>query len=212
MKYPTAPLNNYIVRLTRKYYDTVAFDSGITLHIDPAWHPEEFAMLEAQVVSVPHGITQRHDYKGFQLNASPGDKIMIRYDVVFSYKDQPERDSIRYKNLFLWQANGSFEELWVCDVQKVFAVVEKSGNWRMQSDYVRVHLTQQDRQPQSCIIMPDAFRYGTENHLAVVVASSESAKVVKGQKIYIKPGVAQRYEIDRKTFFIIRQSHILAIA
>src|SRR6266581_2092011 len=123
-----APANTVIIKLEKKFYDSVTFQSGQTIHFDPSWNPEEYTMLRAEVVSIPKSVTQRQDYDGFEIVVKPGDEVLVRYDVVFSYKDQPDRDSPIYKNLIFKynELTGRHEELWLCDIQKIFGVI--NGN------------------------------------------------------------------------------------
>src|SRR5688572_3999320 len=120
-----APVNNLIVTIEKKLYDSVTFQSGQTIYFDPSWHPEEYAMLRAKVVSVPRGIITRQDYKGVTIDMQPGDEVYMRYDVVFAYKDQPERDTPIYKNLLFHynEKSGKHEEYWMCDILQTFAII-----------------------------------------------------------------------------------------
>lgn len=212
MNYPQAPMNNVIVRLKKKHYDTISFDSGITLHVDPTWHPEEFSMLEAEVVSVPRGIINRFDYEGFAVAVKPGDKVLIRYDVVFSYIDQPDRDTPIYKNMFLWHNGDRIEELWLCDIQKVFGVLGDNNEMQMVNGYVWIDPVLEDVGDFSSLILrPDHYKK-IESKIRCNVHSIELGEVNAGDQVYIKAGVTQVYNIDQRKICIIRRHHILAMA
>lgn len=219
MKKPTAPLNNLIVRLKKKYYDTITFRSGVTLHIDPTWQPAEFAMLEAEVVSVPHGIIERIDYDGYTCPVKEGDKILIRYDVVFSYKSQPDRDTPVYSNLLLWHNGYEMEELWLCDILKVFAIITPVGQLKMINSYVSVDLPRETIVNYSeTIIASDLKKDELADGVGLVLAIGAPLKghadtgIKQRDVVYFRKGVVQKYLIDTQPIYIIKQSHILARA
>lgn len=205
--------NNLIVRLKQKYYDSVTFDSGVMLHIDPMWHPEEWAMLTAEVLATPEYIINRHDYRNMKCNVQPGDQILVRYDLVFAYNHQPDRDTPIYKNLVLHfdEQSQKHEEYWMCDIQKVFAII-RDGEYIMQNEYVMVEpllrMTSVGK-----IWTPDQMRaFQPEDRVKVLSIDNSSGKgtICPGDEICIIPSIAQQYRIDQKSFWIIRQRHILA--
>lgn len=209
--------NNLLVTLQKKLYDTVTFDSGITLHIDPSWHPEEFSMLTATVVSVPRGVIDRFDYEGMTCDVQPGDEILMRYDVVFAYKNQPDRDTPIYKNMILYfnEETRKYEEYWLCDLQKVFAII-RDGKYIMQNGYVmcepveKIHSNLTTR-----LWTPDQAKGIVYNDRVKITAIWEPLRgnylldIYPGDIVHVNTGFAQKYKIDTKTFWIIKQSHIL---
>lgn len=207
MNLPVAPLNRLVVTIEKKLYDTVSFESGVTLHIDPTWHPEEFAMLKAKVVSVPLGISTRYDYQGYGCDIQPGDEILVRYDLVFHYHSQPNRDSPVYKNMFLHYNDETekFDEYWMCDIQKVFGII-KFGMLRMVNGYIYMH--QILNNPKSLLILPEAYQSKVFLNKGRVM-SAENIKA--GQTVLFNPKIVQKYSFDTESFWIIKESHILAI-
>lgn len=213
---PVAPVNNVIVTLEKKLYDSITFQSGIKLHIDPSWHPEEYAMLEATVVTVPKGIINRFDYKGMKLSVKPGDRVLIRYDVVFSYRDQPERDTPIYKNLILLHDGQQYKEYWLCDIQKIFAII-KDGEYNMLNGYVLLDpITEKLDSVSQLLVIPDSIALKERKDVAIVRAigapldGQPQLCVQPGEKVIINPRVVQQYQIDTRRFFIIKQQYLLA--
>src|ERR1051326_5579346 len=103
-KIPLAPINVVYVQIDKKFYDTVRTPSGTVLYKDTTFHPEENSMLEATACSVPRALQDRFDYYGMSTSRIvPGDRLLIRYDVVFHYRHQPERDTPIYKNVVLFE-------------------------------------------------------------------------------------------------------------
>lgn len=205
--------NNVIVSLQKKFYEEIKFPSGVTVHFDPSWHPEEYARLEATVISVPHCITERADYKGLSVDIEPGDKILMRYDVVFAYRDQPDRDTPIYKNLAVRLEDG-LKEYWFCDIQKVFAVF-RGEEIIMQNGYVMVDMLDAEVPPSSLIIPTYLQKQPSRNRAAILnigkpLSHRPELGLQKGDEILFIPGVAQPYQIGINKFWIIKQSHILA--
>lgn len=212
---PVAPLNNYIVTLDQKYYDTVVFESGVKLHFDPSWQPQEHAMLEATVVSAPEGIIDRFDYRDMSIGGATGDRMLVRYDLVFNYFDQPDRDSPIHKNLMLLYEETAqrFQEYWVCDVQKVFAI-KRNNSYLMQNKYVMLEpVTETKGDFSDLIIRPDSLKTQTVKHKAIIKAIEPNENNLKaGDMVYLNGKVVQCYQINRQSFHICKQSHIVAKA
>lgn len=204
-------MNKLIVRLSKKLYDSKTFESGQTIFFDPSWHPEEYAMLEAIVVSVPKGIIDRPDYHGYQISVNPGDRILIRYDVVFSYTDQPDRDSPIYRNL-LFEYNavtGQYEENWLCDILQVFAV-KYNDQWEMVNDFVMLDIIKETVIKDTFLILPDSLKNQELKHKGIIVASGANGGLNKGDIVYLNPNMVMRYQLNLSPFYIIKKQYVLA--
>lgn len=203
-------MNKLIVRLSKKLYDSRTFESGQTILFDPSWHPEEYAMLEATVVSVPNGIIDRHDYHGYQLSVKPGDRILIRYDVVFAYHDQPDRDSPIYKNLIFEynEVTHQYEENWLCDILQVFAV-ENNGRWEMINDFLILDIIKETPIKDTFILLPDSLINKEVKHKGIVVAGGERLGLTTGDIVYINPNTVMRYQLNLTPFYIIKSQYVL---
>lgn len=203
------PLNIFLVTITQKFYDEITFESGITLYHDTTFHPEEHAMLQAKVVAVPKGIQQRQDYAGMTIDIREGDEILMRYDVVYSYYDQPDRATPVYKNILYH----SGEEYWKVDIQQIFAVI-RDGVTTMLNGYV---LCEQYNEAvsHSFLYVPEHYQTVQRKdklrvkNIGKALQGYPSLDVQEGDIVYCSPGVAQTYRINREEFCIIKQSHIL---
>jgi co-chaperonin GroES (HSP10) len=216
--HPVCPVNNVIVTLEKKFYDSITFKSGVKLHVDPAFHPEEYAMLKATVVSVPHSIIDRYDYRGMRIEMKPGDELLVRYDLVFGYKSQPDRDTPIYKNLFLLHDGEKYQEYWLCDLQKVFAIV-RDGEFIMQNGYVLLDpVLEQTETISNYLVLPDTAtqkqskRAGIVRAIGAPLANRPVLCVQHGDKVLVLPGTIQHYRVDETEFLICKQSHLLAVA
>lgn len=205
-------MNKLIVRLSKKLYDSKTFESGQTIFFDPSWHPEEYAMLEAIVISVPFGVIDRADYYGYRICVEPGDQILIRYDVVFAYHDQPERDSPIYKNLIFEynEATNKYEENWLCDILQVFAV-KRNGEWQMINDFVMLDIMKETSVKDTYIILPDSLINKEVKHKAIVKAGGSVLGLSNGSIVYIHPGMVMRYQLNLLPFYIIKRQYILGV-
>lgn len=207
----TPPSNTVLVRLDKKFYDTIQYESGIVLYKDTTYHPEESAMLEAEVVEVPLSIIKRPDYEGMTVGVSPGDKVLVRYDVVFSYKNQPDRETPVYKNVLLYRG----DEYWKVDVQQIFGK-KCVDDYEMLNGYVYCEPIKELLPDHAWLRRPDHYTTQVRNdrmrvkHIGMALAHQPELSILPGDVIYIHPGMAQRYEIAGKDFFIVKQSHILA--
>lgn len=206
------PVNKYLVTLEKKFYDSVTFQSGQVIHFDPSWNPEEYAMLRANVLSTPGGITKRRDYKDVTPIIQPGDEVLIRYDVVFAYKDQPDRDTPIYKNLlFQWSdVNQRFEEVWLCDILQIFAII-RDQQYQMVNGYVLLDIIHENEyENYHSIIRPVSFKSSELKDRAIVKAiNSKTLDVRAGDTVYINPSFVMCYQIDTYKFYVIKESHLL---
>jgi hypothetical protein len=206
------PINKLIVVLEKKLYDSRTFESGQTIHFDPSWHPEEYAMLTAKVVSVPPGVINRPDYKGYSIaGIQPGDEILIRYDVVFAYQDQPDRDTPIYKNL-LFNYNElfeKFEELWLCDILQVFAII-RHGEFYMINGHVMLDiLKERQRTVSNLIITPDNHTNLDSKQIAKVRCGGNGLGLSPGDLVYINSHTVMQYQLNLERFYIIKEQYIL---
>lgn len=206
------PINKLIVSLDKKLYDSRTFESGQTIYFDPSWHPEEFAMLRARVISVPPAVINRADYDGFAICVKECQDILIRYDVVFAYHDQPDRDTPIYKNLiFEYNAvTGRYEEYWLCDILQVFAIIQSDGAYEMINGFVQLGiLTEHKEGFASHIIRPDNYNDLELKHKATVLAGGKGLGLVAGDIVYINGGTVMQYQLNLDKFYIIKEKHIL---
>lgn len=209
-----APINKLIVTLEKKLYDSRTFDSGQTIYFDPSWQPEEYAMLKARVVSVAPDVINRFDYKGYKMCVEPGDEILIRYDVVFAYKDQPDRDTPVYKNLlFVFnEEKQQYEEVWLCDILQVFAII-KNGQYYMINGFVMLNqIIDKKADFTNRIIRPDNYNNIIMKDRAVIRAvNSKDLPICAGDTVYINPHMVMEYQINLEKFYIIKEQYILGL-
>jgi len=203
-----APYDNVIVTITEKFYSSIKFDSGVMLWIDPKWDPSEHSMMEATVVSAPRAITDRMDFKGFSSEGiRPGDKILMRYDVVFAYASQPENDTAVFMNE-MWYYQKSY---WRADIRKVFCVI-RGKKTIMLNDYIICDPIIENKSElyTDLIIRPESQRKVIRMDKAVVRhIGKNDLGVIPGDTVYFNQKYVQHYKINGKIAFILSHRHIL---
>jgi co-chaperonin GroES (HSP10) len=213
------PVKNLLVTLENKHNDSVTFASGQVLYFDPTWHPEEYAMMEATIVSVPdkvgrwrpsqQGWIEDDSLRGVEIDdMRPGDKALIRYDVVHNYIDQPDRDSPRYKNLFLHEG----QEYWKCSITQVFAYI-RDEVIHMVNGWVICDILEETKESSSLLILPDNYKTVThKDKMRVRHIGKTTLPIATGDIVFVDPQYVQTYKINLDEFYIIRQSRIIAKA
>jgi len=199
--------NKIFVQIEKKFYDTVTAPGGTQFYQETTFNPQEFSMLEATVVSPPpRCVLNRPDYFGFNEFPKKGDTVLIRYDVIYSFNDQPDRDTPLYKNL----VRIGDQDYWRADILQAFAVKIETG-WRMLNQYVMCDLVEQKRDIGEILILPEHLRTEIRRDKMRVRHINHPA-IIPGAIIYCAPNAAQEYKIGQDQFYIIKQSHIQGIA
>jgi hypothetical protein len=213
------PVKYLIVTIEKKFQDTVVFKSGTTLYIDPSWDPSMYAMMEAEVVSAPSrtgydpGDFRTWDYKGLSIDMEPGDKILMDYRTIFSYTDQPDRDTPIYKNLFFVEGI----EYWKCALGHVLAYI-REGEIHMVNGWVMGDILQEELPQTSIIIIPDNVKTKPYKdrmrirHIGSPLPHEPKLKAKVGDLVYIDPKYVQEYRVNEDSFYIVRQSRIQGYA
>ncbi len=169
-------------------------------------------MLKATVVSVPPGVIDRPDYHGYNIAPiEPGDEILIRYDVVFAYQEQPDRDTPIYKNL-IFNYNEQlekFEELWLCDILQVFAII-RPDLYFMINGHVMLEIIEETKKNfTNYIIRPDNYKKAILKNVAKVKAGGYKLGLNPSDIVYINPQTVMQYQLNLERFYIIKEHYIL---
>jgi len=201
-----SPQNNVIVQLAKKHEDMIQCANGIILYKDTTFHPEEHVMIEAKVISIPRSIIRRADYEGYSELPDVGDTILTRYDVVFSYVDQPDNANPIYKNLF--DVDG--QEYWMVDVMQIFAVKETHG-YRMLNGYVMCATTAEGAPAHQFLVLPEFMQLKTRKD-RLLIRHIGAGYFREGDIVFCNPHIVQEYRTFDDSFCIVKQSHLQAIS
>jgi co-chaperonin GroES (HSP10) len=201
-------LNHFIIQIDRKFDD---IKNGKI--VDTRGDPSEHVTNVGRIVSVPLGFSNTDEYRGYNAKyVRAGDMCIFRYDVIFNYKLQPERDSNVYTNLIFWKG----KEYWKVHVHQMYAFI-RDGDIFMMNGYVMaswpddtmkslIYLNQAQKNLQSADSVIVQFIGHNLGHL-------KDVPVAPGDRVLVHPGRLVKYTvgIEGKEFCIFRQSHILGV-
>ena len=194
----TSENTHLIVTIAKKFTDEV---NGIKISTHE--HPEEHVTIQGIVHSVPNRILDRIDYKHCSTeDILPGDTVMFRYPVIFSYTKQSSHEEPVYRNMMYIKG----QEFWRCDIIHVLARI-RDGKIKMLNGYVMVA----PFPPVAKIFVP-----GHIKRLPRIISSevthigdNPSIPVKAGDQVYFDPRKAQQYKVGHYEFVILRENQIL---
>lgn len=192
-----SPLNNCLVRIEKRYQDTMG-----SIKIDPTWRPEEFATLEGIVVSAPINIDEGNSIG----TVEKGDKIIFSYGVIYNYAIQPDDDTPVFRNLILYKG----EEYWKVDMAEIFCKV--TSGIEMVTDHFLIEPLGITRGTYSS---SGFMRLDKEiEHKGKVkgLPKNTSLSVRVGDTVYFEPRFVQKYNILGQEHFILPSRRVLAKA
>lgn len=200
--------NNIIIKVATKYIGNISNILKLSaIENNSSVDPVDLVNIIGEVVSIPKSITNnKRGYQGFSTkDIQIGDTAIFRYDVIYSFiQKSPEADK-SYKNR-LWYEG---QELWVCDIQKVFGVI-RNGEIIMVNGYVMVSDFIEPK-----IILSQAtsrVRGAQQSSVMHIGYSKENLKpidVEAGDTVFYNPNLAAKYQIKGKLFRILQQNVIL---
>lgn len=200
-----APLNNLIITIEKKHQDTIG-----DFYVDTTHNPEEHVTLTGTVVSLPRGIVDRIDYKGYTTDGiRPGDTVFFRYDVVHHFAKQPTGDSTIHKYEIFYKG----KSYWRADIIKIFGYI-REGIITMINGYVRL---EPPTEIPSTLFIPHHLKSMPRTSSAVIshigrpLTHLNSIAAKAGDIAYFDMKKVQQYQMQGKKFLILKQSQILGI-
>lgn len=200
-----SPQNYIIVQFEKKFEEMIKCENGIVLFKDVTYHPEEHVSMYAKVISVPRSIIRRADYEGYTELPEPGDTVLVRYDVLFDYREQPDHANPIFQNCF--EVDG--EEYWRVDIMQLFAVKEADA-YRMLNGYIMCRPTLGNNSVHQFLIMPDYMKAFTRKD-KLLIRHIQHPILEPGNIVYCNPAIVQEYRTFADSFCIIRYSHIQGV-
>ena len=199
----TAPYNKLIVTVGSKFVDEISLPGGKKIYKYVNLAREEHASLLATVVSVPNCIKKTFGYEEVYVpEIKAGDTIMMRYDVIFNYREQPDRTNPIYKNELFFRGRS----YWFCDVLQLFGV-KRGKSWDMANGYAMLEIVEETEKQTGLIINPFAVK--KQKHKARLTSiGNTSLKCKTGDIVYFLPQFVQTYSIDNKEFYLIPEKYI----
>lgn len=202
-----SPLNNVIVRMKKKYLRGFTDVMKLAaIQNNSSVEMADLVNIVGEVVSVPLDISKKREYKGFStVSIQVGDTAIFSPYIVYEFKSTAPEEEPIHKNSFWYR-----EELWVCDITRLFAVI-RDGEILMLNGYVMIV----DIEKPPMIHLPQNIKRKLKTATGVVSEIGEplshlpKPNVKKGDTIYFNPSIIQLYAINGKPFGIISQSQIL---
>jgi co-chaperonin GroES (HSP10) len=204
-----SPLNNLILKVSPKYIaDYPIIMRAANLNPANTLNPADLVNIVGEIVSLPLFIKHKMGWEGFTTNdMEVGDKVIMRYDVVFNLQENPDSEVPLYKNMIYYKQ----QELWLADIVKIFAVIKKdTQSIKMVNGYVML----QDIEEESRIYLPQSGKRmmrAKEATVQYIGKNVEGAKMIEafpGDRVLVHPTKIQHYQINEKKFAIIRQQDI----
>lgn len=200
-----SPYNSLLLKIGDvfvKHFGPIARTSalyGQTSDINPA----DMVNIVGEIAALPRAIMEdAPGYKGFSTkDMKVGDTAIFRYDVIHSYSS----DNLRFKNMFWYRG----KELWLADIQKIFAVIRK-GEIIMVNGYC---MLESYNNPMNIIIPHtmkniDGIGSAVLTHIGNNLTHLENISAKPGDTVFFNPHKIQKYEIGKKKFAVIRQNQI----
>lgn len=202
-----AAFNNLIVTVEVKHLVNLAnMIKAANINPGSQINPADYANIISTVVSVPKQISKRRDYEGFSIkDIRPGDKAIMRYDVVWNWEEQAD-GTTRFKNMFWYKG----QEYFVANIQTIFAVI-RNGQIRMVNGYCMIEKMTKPMQ----IVLPTYQKRAIKTSSAILTQIGASLTNVPGidafpgDTVFFNPGLVQNYKVGDKEFGILSQKHIL---
>lgn len=200
--------NNLIVKIDTLYIKNISDILRVAaIENNSNVDPTDLVNVLGEVISIPKEITvKKRGYDGFSTkDIKIGDIAIFRYDVIYSFIQRTPDAEKTYKHRMWYKG----EELWSCDIQKVFGVI-RDGEIHMVNGYVmltdfipnKIVLSQMHsnvREPQKSQIM----------HIGSPRTNANPIPAQMGDFVFYNPHLAAKYQIKGKPFRIIHQNQIL---
>lgn len=200
-------LNNCLIGIDVVYTSNLSrMLAGANLNPGTQINPADYVASVGEIISIPKLISDKREYKGFSTkDIQPGDKCIIRYDVVFKFHSTDD-GSKKFKNYFWYNR----KDYWAASIDKIFGVI-RNGEIIMVNGYCMI----EDMEKKSLIIENAESKKRTTAFSAILTGIGNNLTHLlniaakRGDRVYYNPNVVQSYKIGGKEFGIISQKHIL---
>lgn len=200
-------LNNVLIGIDVVYTSNLSrMLAGANLNPGTQINPADYVASVGDVISLPKMVSEKREYKGFSTkDIQPGDKCIIRYDVVYKFHDTDDGTK-KFKNYFWYNR----KDYWAASIDKIFGVI-REGEIIMVNGYCMV----EDVQKKSLIISDADSKRKTTAISAILTGIGNNLshlpniEAKRGDKVYFNPNILQTYKIGGKEFGIVSQKHIL---
>ncbi len=200
-------VNNVLIDIPIIYTQTLTkMIAGANLNPGTQINPADYVASVGEVIALPKMISGKREYKGFSTkDIRPGDKCIIRYDVVYKFHDTVDGEK-KFKNYFWYKR----KDYWSASIDKIFGVI-RDGQIIMVNGYCMI----EDVQKKSVIVSGAETKkkvaafYGVLTSIGNNLSHLPNIGAKPGDRVYFNPAVLQTYKINGKEFGILTQSQIL---
>lgn len=202
------PYNKYLVKAESNFEHEMVFKSGVKLYRYVGFDPSSFATMIATVSAIPRGF--KLDLPGYEgitpLDVQIGEELLIRYDAFSTTKDQPDRDSVRYKNELFYRG----ESQWFVDIMQVLGV-KRDGEWVMLNGHAWLDVVKKtDLNPYSPWFNQQVpwKGKGVVKYIGEPLSNEPELGLKPGDTVFFDSRVPMVYELDNEKFYVIKQRYI----
>lgn len=206
----TAPVNNVIVLPETKYISNISSLVKLAaLQNVTSVHAEDMVNIMGEVISVPKSLGDEIDLGGFTTDdIKVGDIAIFSFQVICDLMQREHEGELVYRNR-LWYQD---KEYFLAHIRNIYGVI-RGEEIIMVNGYVMT-----ESFPENVIYTPATQKKerGTVKakvmHIGKPIKGNCQLGVKSGNDIYFNPMIAQKYQINNKSFCIIQQGQILGIA
>lgn len=202
-----APFNNVIVKVTSKFLiGPNRFLREDILNPDSRLNMADYVQIVGEIVSIPKKISNTLGYGGYSLaDIRIGDTAIFSYSVIYNYKVD-ENGEVIFKNMVYYNA----EEYFSADIQYIYAVI-RNEQIRMQNGYVMVAGIEK---PPLILLSAETKKLVSSaqsivTHIGRCLTTEKPIDVMPGDTVYFNSNKVITYQLNDKSFGILKQSHIL---
>jgi hypothetical protein len=202
------PYNRYLVKAESNLEHEVVFKSGVKLYRYVGFDPSAFATMIATVSAIPRGF--RLNLLGYEgitpLDIKIGEEVLVRYDAFSATKDQPDRDSVRYKNELYYKG----ESQWFVDILQILAV-KRNDVWVMLNGHAWLDVVKKtDLNPLSPWFGQEVpwKGKGVVKYIGSNLTTEPELDLKPGDTVFFDSRVPMVYELDNEKFYVIKQRYI----
>jgi len=202
-----SPFNNLLLKIGDtfvKQYGAVARTSAMYSQASDI-NSADMVNIVGEIIALPKTVIEGQNgwLRGFSIkDMQVGDTAIFRYDLIHEFTN----DSQRFRNAFWYRG----KEYWSGKIDKIFAVI-RQGQIIMVNGYCMV----EDYNNPMNIILPanmkniDGLGWATLTGIGNNLTHLKSIDAKEGDTVFFDPRKLQKYEIGKKKFGIITQTHIM---
>lgn len=208
----TAPLNNLVLKIYPKYIGNYSnIIKAANLNPGTQLNPADLVNIIGEVVSIPKKISKgKFNFDGFTTDdIEAGDKVLLRFDVVFDLVEQEFSDVPLYKNMVWYKG----QEYFLARIDKVHGILKADGRIIMINGFCML----EEIEEEARIFMPQTqkritrSKEATLSHIGNSKSNEKGIEAKQGDRVLVHPYRIQHYQIGQKKFGIVSQKDVFGV-